>query len=408
MNDSHPLFLLFGNGAIQNRGCEAILRSTTRLLHDEFGACRFVNAPNSRLPPPDSRAATSADAEPELIHAPPLGRAPAPRFSPGWLVQQLERRGLKRSGMDIERFLPDSSAALLLGGDQYSFDYGVPWPFFNANEAVLRSGTPLVLWGASVGPFDSDPAFEARAAEQLRRVTLICARESETVAYLEGLGVAENVVAVSDPAFELQPAPVDEPVLRTWLERGCMGLNLAPLLARYWGDEEAWLRHCRDCVASLLDAIDLPLLLVPHVVCPGNDDHEFLSRVAAELRASHRSRVLVVGPDYDARQLKWIISQLRLFAGSRTHATIAALSTGVPTISVGYSVKARGINQDVFGHDRWLIQLRQLDAPTLAALVGDLLSEEAEVRAQIARVMPAYRDRARLAARHLKKVLPGR
>ena len=133
-----------------------------------------------------------------------------------------------------------------------------------------------------------------------------------------------------------------------------------------------------------------------------------LSRVAAELRASHRSRVLVVGPDYDARQLKWIISQLRLFAGSRTHATIAALSTGVPTISVGYSVKARGINQDVFGHDRWLIQLRQLDAPTLAALVGDLLSEEAEVRAQIARVMPAYRDRARLAARHLKKVLPGR
>ena len=38
-----------------------------------------------------------------------------------------------------------------------------------------------------------------------------------------------------------------------------------------------------------------------------------------------------------------------MFVGARTHATIAAYSTGVPTLAVGYSVKARGIARDIFG-----------------------------------------------------------
>ena len=34
---------------------------------------------------------------------------------------------------------------------------------------------------------------------------------------------------------------------------------------------------------------------------------------------------------------------------ARTHASIAAYSTGVPTLVTGYSVKARGIAKDIFG-----------------------------------------------------------
>ena len=41
-----------------------------------------------------------------------------------------------------------------------------------------------------------------------------------------------------------------------------------------------------------------------------------------------------------------------MFIGARTHATIAAYSTGVPTLVAGYSVKARGIAKDIFGTDQ--------------------------------------------------------
>ena len=41
-----------------------------------------------------------------------------------------------------------------------------------------------------------------------------------------------------------------------------------------------------------------------------------------------------------------------MFIGARTHATIAAYSTCVPTLVAGYSVKASGIAKDIFGTDQ--------------------------------------------------------
>ena len=47
--------------------------------------------------------------------------------------------------------------------------------------------------------------------------------------------------------------------------------------------------------------------------------------------------------DDNCMVIKGYISRCELFIGARTHATIAAYSTGVPTLVLGYSVKARGI-----------------------------------------------------------------
>ena len=46
-----------------------------------------------------------------------------------------------------------------------------------------------------------------------------------------------------------------------------------------------------------------------------------------------------------------MISKCRYFIGARTHAVIAAYSTGVPAIALGYSVKSKGIAEDLFGSD---------------------------------------------------------
>ena len=58
-------------------------------------------------------------------------------------------------------------------------------------------------------------------------------------------------------------------------------------------------------------------------------------------------RVCIVD-DCNCMQLKYDISKCRFFVGARTHATIAAYSTCVPTLVVGYSVKSRGIARDLF------------------------------------------------------------
>ena len=59
--------------------------------------------------------------------------------------------------------------------------------------------------------------------------------------------------------------------------------------------------------------------------------------------------VNIMPSEFNASQIKQVISQFHFFIGARTHATIAAFSSGVPTISIAYSVKAKGINKDLLG-----------------------------------------------------------
>ncbi|MDO5124498.1 MAG: polysaccharide pyruvyl transferase family protein, partial [Eubacteriales bacterium] len=59
-------------------------------------------------------------------------------------------------------------------------------------------------------------------------------------------------------------------------------------------------------------------------------------------------RVVLI-KDHNCEELKGYISRCRFFVGARTHATIAAYSTCVPTLVVGYSIKSKGIAKDLFG-----------------------------------------------------------
>ena len=68
--------------------------------------------------------------------------------------------------------------------------------------------------------------------------------------------------------------------------------------------------------------------------------------------------------DSPAEVLKGYISRCSFFVGARTHSTIAAYSTGVPTLVIGYSVKSRGIATDLFGtYDNYVLPVQELDDP---------------------------------------------
>ena len=50
--------------------------------------------------------------------------------------------------------------------------------------------------------------------------------------------------------------------------------------------------------------------------------------------------------------------------GARTHSTIAAYSSDVPTLVIGYSVKSRGIATDLFGsYENYCLPVQELSEP---------------------------------------------
>lgn len=116
---------------------------------------------------------------------------------------------------------------------------------------------------------------------------------------------------------------------------------------------------------------------------------------------------MVMIEDHNCMELKGIISRCRFFIGARTHATIAAYSTGVPTLVVGYSVKARGIARDLFGTEEGYVlpvqQLKESDELTRAFI--KLYEKRESIQTHLKTILPAYIARADGARRALEELI---
>jgi polysaccharide pyruvyl transferase WcaK-like protein len=99
------------------------------------------------------------------------------------------------------------------------------------------------------------------------------------------------------------------------------------------------------------------------------------------------------------------VGRCRYFIGARTHSTIAAISSCVPTISIAYSVKAKGINRDIFDHGKYVLETPAVNAAALKKMLNRLVTEETHIRSHLKERMGLIREKANLAATQLKAVI---
>ncbi len=109
----------------------------------------------------------------------------------------------------------------------------------------------------------------------------------------------------------------------------------------------------------------------------------------------------------NASQIKCVISKLRFFIGARTHATIAALSSSIPTVSIAYSVKAKGINKDLFGNEAAVLPTPEVSKKTLQTAFEWLLREEVDLKDALAIRIPELQKSAILATTSVKEIING-
>ena len=77
---------------------------------------------------------------------------------------------------------------------------------------------------------------------------------------------------------------------------------------------------------------------------------------------------------------------------------------GVPTISIAYSVKAKGINKDLFGDTRFVLETPSVDQASLAQALRLLEQEEQTVHSLLSERIPLWRQRAFGSVDVLKKL----
>lgn len=288
--------------------------------------------------------------------------------------------------------------AVSIGGDNYCYPEMVN-DLKLAHEAFLEKGMQSVLMGCSIEP---DTVLGLK--DDLMKFDLITVRES--ISYegmIEGGIPEEKVKLCPDPAFML---PVEKGTLPEGFEEGnTIGLNVSPMVQGKESRPGITMENYRNLIKHVLSEMDgAKVALIPHVVWSSNDDRKPLKELYEEFKDTGR---VILAEDASAQKLKGIISACRFFIGARTHSTIAAYSTCVPTLVLGYSVKSRGIARDLFGtEENYVVPVQKLQTETdLVEAFKFIVENEDNIRKKLSEIMPEYSSRAADNVRYIKELV---
>lgn len=382
--------LFYGNGGAGNHGCEAIVRGSVQILGEVTYTIISENVAED--------IQYGLDSISKIIPAKADRRRD---FSFLKAYTKLKLTG-NYTDMDGWHYLPVirelhncAGVALSVGGDNYCYGNTAIYGYLNA--AYKKNHIKTVLWGCSIEP---DVVKEPSVAEDLRRYALVAARESITYAAVKEIGA--NALLMPDPAFLMKAKACE--VEDFFLQKEVIGINISPMIINNEKNQGAAYANYRDLIQYILDNTDAYIALIPHVVWANNDDRIPLRQLYDDF--GQNQRLILVG-NHTAPELKYIISKCSFFIGARTHATIAAYSTGVPTLVVGYSVKARGIARDLFGtEDGYVLPVQQLrESDELTRAFVRLYEKRDAIRAHLNKTLPGYIARADEARKALEELV---
>lgn len=294
------------------------------------------------------------------------------------------------------------------GGDSFTDMYGRRRfeAMTRLKRLVLSNGTPLVLLPQTYGPFKRSSSARM-AASIVRDASMAWARDAASFAAMRTLLGEDFDVARHRPGVDVAFAlPARTPCLdqaTEWLMRDwfssvappVIGLNVSGLLysdpamaARRFGLRGDYRELIHGLVTSLLKTTDANILLVPHVNgAPGTPESDVSACLATWSAMGQQTRVAVLPQQDDASRIKWFIRRCDWFCGTRMHATIAALSSGVPAAAIAYSPKTHGVFQTV-GVEDHVADFRSTSTAEVIDLLLKSWTDHDDVRSLLAHTVP--------------------
>ena len=357
---------LYSHGGSRNHGCEAIVRTTVGLL-DGFGSINLISSK------PEEDIEYGLDNCCRIIKETNEIKKKNLDFAKAYYSLKIKQDYIPMEKLRYkEAFSPikKGDLALSVGGDNYC--YADVEKYVMLHQVAKEKGAKTVLWGCSVDPIVIQ---KKEIAEDLAQYDLITARESLSYEALKR--VNSNTVLVSDTAFWL---PEEQTALpQNFVSNNTVGINVSPLVIGDEASKGIVKENYSGLIETILQKTDMHIALIPHVVWEDNDDRIPLSELFEQYK--NNSRICLI-EDRNCMQLKYIISRCRFFVGARTHATIAAYSSLVPTLVLGYSIKSKGIAKDLFeSESRYVIPVRYLrEKSEIADSFADLIQNEGKIK----------------------------
>lgn len=280
---------------------------------------------------------------------------------------------------DFINVITPHDVVLSTGGDMLCYGNN---EVIYTNETLYARNVKTILWGCSV----DRKALTPEKIETLKKFSLIYARESLTKELLEEELGLENVCLFPDPAFILLPEKYILP--DCFNSSDVIGMNLSNFISGSDDFKTCFWKSLFSMINYILDETNFNILLIPHVLWKGQDDRIISNSVYDRFKNSGRISILNI-QKMSYCQIRYVISKCRFFIGARTHSVISAYSTSVPTLALGYSIKSHGIAKDL-----------GLPKETIVDCIN--LNDEKELMEKFVYLQ----DNEQILKKHLQKVVP--
>lgn len=399
---SEKRFLMVGIGGVYNYGCEAIVRGTAEAFHSEAPSANLVYG-SLRLED-DMKRMEGCDIS--IVDR-------------GWrepLKHRAVRKGLRKIGKPWyfsrdpvpPRGLYD--AVLSIGGDIYNPrpDGSYPGHLMKFGDALAQKKIPYIMWGCSMGPFDSGPLATQKAfLKHIQKVPVVITREQVTIDYLKSIGYRGQLWLGADPAFLVAP---DIRIKQTGTpqNRPRIAINLSPLsiITLHLKRDEV-IRQQVEAIRSIVERTNASIVLVPHVVCSfidAQDDRRYLRSIALALR-EQGVEVELVDRDLGFIETKKLLVECDLVIAARMHCAINALASSVPAILLSYSPKSVGVCEYVYGSKGNVFGLSEFGSDSFLRRIETMLAEKAALAEFLTKRMVDVRRDAERPVRDLMEWL---
>lgn len=285
----------------------------------------------------------------------------------------------------------DACDAYFLCGGGYLYSSTAPglsrqlWMHVGNSLLALSRGKPVMQFPQSWGPVDKalDAWVCRRLASALPR---ICSRGRSSTEMLGSWGYGGKTVEVPDVVVAM--ASLNPGLIRRQ-PTGSGELGIAPIdfgFAQHRTNEDLERYLCRvERVAQFyLESGGRGVVLFPQVQVEGSDEDlpvalELARRFSA-LGVSHRVLEDASWEEYFSE-----VGRMSVFLGSRMHACIFALCSGVPTVGLSYQPKFQALFSQLEMPER-CVPITDFDSQSVAKMATSLATDET-ARAKVCQVV---------------------
>lgn len=388
--------IMYSHGGSGNRGCEAIVRATKKILKIY---CKDIELKLATLNKNEDIECGLSDFK-EIIEYSNYTKRKSIDHIKAAIVYRITKNSNKYISLaqkNLYKHFNSETIGISIGGDNYCYTDS-KWLYISNEEAKKRK-SKTVLWGCSI----EEENIDDEMLRDLLSYDLIIARESITYETLIKKDIGKNVKLYPDPAFQLDYYNYSNH--GEIVEENTIGINLSPYIYKSNLQKNKVIDIYIGLIDYILKNTNMNIKLIPHVYWEHNNDLDVLQLIYNKFE--NNSRVTIITKKYTCMQLKNIISKCRMFIGARTHSTIAAYSTCVPTLVLGYSVKSKGIAKDIFGSEEGMVVHIQkiCDKEYLINHFNNFTKNEDKIRRILKMNMPKYIDTAKLAGQEIENLM---